>query len=109
MFTRNVTKGLLFMTYFPRWTIAFRECSISYNDLLDCRDLIRQMLDPNEETRITGVKILENIWCKKDIDDVLNEMRRPSLVEPPIVSSRRRSTRTPNAPQLPPALAQSKK
>ena len=61
------------------------------------------MLDPDENTRITCEQILENNWCKTDIDKVLNEMRRPSLSldEPPIVSNRRRSTRTPNAPKLP--------
>ena len=38
------------------------------------------------------------------MDNVLNEMRRPSLAHdtpPPIVSTRRRSTRTPNPPALP--------
>ena len=71
---------------------------------LECRDLIRQMLNPDEKTRVTCEQILENDWCKQDIEKVLNEMRRPSLspdVPPPIVSSRRRSTRTPNAPALP--------
>ncbi len=62
------------------------------------------MLDPDEKTRITCEQILENDWCKQDIEKVLNEMRRPSLAPdtpPPVVSSRRRSTRTPNPPALP--------
>ncbi|XP_028418241.1 testis-specific serine/threonine-protein kinase 4-like [Dendronephthya gigantea] len=78
MFTKNVTK--------------------------ECRDLIRRMLDPDEKTRITCDQILECDWCKQDMDKVINEMRRPSLatdVPPPVVSSRRRSTRTPNPPTLP--------
>lgn len=62
------------------------------------------MLNPDEQTRITCEEILQNDWCKQDIEEILNEMRRPSLspdVPPPVVSSRRRSTRTPNPPKLP--------
>ena len=62
------------------------------------------MLDPDEKTRITCEQILETDWCKQNVDKVLDEMRRPSLtpdVSPPVVSKRRRSTRTPNPPTPP--------
>ena len=73
---------------------------------VDCRSLIRLMLDPDEKTRITCEGILEDTWCEQGIEKVVNEMRRPSLAPDdtrslPVMSNRKRSSIVPKPPTLP--------
>ena len=73
---------------------------------VDCRSLIRLMLDPDEKTRITCEGILEDTWCEQGMEKVVDEMRRPSLAPDdtrslPVMSNRKRSSIVPKPPTLP--------
>ena len=114
LLTASVAGPSRFFSACPVWFVTRRNTSLLYIYIflntvsisVDCRSLIRLMLDPDEKTRITCEGILEDTWCEQGMEKVVDEMRRPSLAPDdtrslPVTSNRKRSSIVPKPPTLP--------